>query len=443
MWYARGNVVRFALITVALCADAASGWQVVPFDDDVTTQFVTAPTGKVVLGAERYLGSDGGDVVVALLDPDTGVVRWRHEISGAFGQGYDVVSSVAADPGGDVIVGSGLQDTGSAWSATVTKLAGTSGALIWQTTLDPAVANAEVDSVAIAAVEGGGDIVVLVAPRSGELQRFTVVRVEGTTGAVLWRRQVVAGDADPGGAALALDVAGDDVVVAGQLGASRRFAVVKLALGNGTEIWRYVNVSEDPPYGVFYAHAASVVRDTGGDVIAAGNIAPGIDAVKLSGTTGATLWRHRLCGKEDVAIRLPLLATQAGDVVLGRRGLEFPSDPPMCVAMISGDDGTDLWHHRFIGGSVNGLALERFGDVVAIGGSRGRFVAARLSASTGRRRWSRRLAGRRLQNAYASGVTLADDGDPIVAGIVPSPTSFRSLVAKLCRRTGSAGQCQR
>jgi len=144
-----------------------------------------------------------------------------------------------------------------------------SGAWAWQININ-GTANRFEQATAVA-VDGAGDVVASGwTDNRGTFNDFTVVKWAGDTGAELWR-VVIAGTQnlrDDLATAVAVDGAGD-VVASGWTSTTDTgldFTVVKLSGSSGAELWRAVIAS--PGRGDDQAYAVTV--DAAGDVVAAG-----------------------------------------------------------------------------------------------------------------------------------------------------------------------------
>ena len=383
------------------------------------------PSGNVFAAGQLYgTSATGSHFTVLKLDPAAETVLWQQRLDGtvAVEPDYaprDSAMSVAADPAGDAIAAGTLFDLGNHVDAAVVKLAGATGAVVWQTTFADA-------GPAAAALEPGGDAVGIV--RSGH---FSAFRVAGATGAPLWRQDVF-GTTTSAGGAFALDVA-SDVVVAGDVNSTpfySDFAVVKLSLATGAELWRYVVSHPAPDF------ARAVAQDDGGDVIAGGILDRNFTVVKLSGATGAELWRFVLPGSPGGEGAEVVVPSPDGDVFVGGQLLD-----KWAVLRLSGTTGAELWRRVYRHGNVQDLTLDPTGDVVAAGYRQSRFTVMRLSGDSGKRRWSRTLTTNPRQFSGAFGVVLDGDANPIAVGqarakMTSGVKDIAFTVAKFCRANG-------
>ncbi|HJQ84396.1 MAG TPA: PQQ-binding-like beta-propeller repeat protein [Candidatus Binatia bacterium] len=208
----------------------------------------------IAAGGVYNLGSSL-DIAVAKLDGDDGTLLWKWETASA-GDSGEVARAVAVDDADDVAVAGELPEG----SYAALKLSGADGSELWRYATGGTFATD-------IAYDAAGDVVVagqgfVVSPK------LTVVKLAGSTGALVWRVDLPFGlyGLPP---TLAVDGTGD--VIAGAFGGVG--AVVKLAGADGTVIWQVENLS-----------ARDVVVDSAGDVFVAGA------GMKLSGATGAVLW---------------------------------------------------------------------------------------------------------------------------------------------------------
>lgn len=199
-------------------------------------------------------------------------------------------------------------------------------------------------------------------PAAGDTQNtlgghgFTVVKLAGSTGALLWRK-VLKGMKDiKGGAtsddealAIAVDAAGD--VIAGGMTqnyfSGHDFTVVKLAGTNGAELWTQT-IRGTAPNGEDQVRAVTVDRN--GDVLAAGfteNAATSFDftVVKLAGASGAPLWQRAIYGTavpsgSRLKRAAAVVADGAGNVVVAGTTQTTGTFFDFTVIKLNGADGS-------------------------------------------------------------------------------------------------------
>jgi hypothetical protein len=120
---------------------------------------------------------------------------------------------------------------------------------------------------------------------------FAVVKLDGATGAELWRREIDHGVIDQ---AHAVSLDGDGDVLAGgefRSGAESKFALIRLAAANGTEHWRHVEAT------VGRSFLADIAVDAANDVYGAGyfgkadSLESFFGVVKFEGALGVEQWR--------------------------------------------------------------------------------------------------------------------------------------------------------
>ena len=294
---------------------------------------------------------------LALVEPAS---AWRQELAGDTGSEADVANAVAVDAAGDVFVGAALDKGDDVLAFVVAKLDATTGAVLWRRDLDGSSGVAQ-GALAIA-VDAAGDVVA-----AGGLDLdFTVVKLVGTTGAELWRLQIDGTETfetAEEARAVAIDSAGD-VVAAGflnNLGASRDFVVVKVAGASGVELWRHETDGGDGKLD----QAAAVAIDGLGDVVAAGRLAGDVAGddfavIKLAAATGAELWRQRIDGTDsgdDEALSVAI--DSAGDVAAAGVFDNDSTREDFAVVKLASATGTELWRVQLDGDGVGKRTLER------------------------------------------------------------------------------------
>jgi outer membrane protein assembly factor BamB len=281
----------------------------------------------------------------------------------------------------------------------------------WQTVVGPhpgfvtqIAADASGDVLAVGQVEGN----------------FAAAKLRATDGAVVWRSE------RGNGTATALVVVGSDVVVGGWVDSLFTTVLAKLSTETGGEIWS-TSVSAE--------FASQVTLDHAGDVIitAAGS---DVTVVKVSGSTGAELWRHT----EHDAVRPATTAVDtAGDVVVGLNP----------VIKLSGAGGEVLWS-RQTGASTRifGFVVDASGDVVAslrrVSGEpvSGKAVSSRLvklSGATGEIVW--KTPSLKYPKAADAPLSTTGSGNVVVERVRqyhprPSSTGYRHTVIALRSQNG-------
>jgi hypothetical protein len=205
------------------------------------------------------------------------------------------------------------------------------------------------------AIDAHGDVVAAGGTvNHGRDVDFTVVKLQGSDGAERWRYSLggtadTAPDFFDGSAvALAIDQRGD--ILAGGLlldTGTYDFAVVKLAGGNGHEMWR--RVIDGPGHTTDSCSALAVARDN--DVIATGftqgGPGSGFTVMRLSARDGATLWDRRIQGSGNVAGDWAgAVALDRADVVAAGSMFNLGSDRDFTVVKLRGNTGRSAGCHR-------------------------------------------------------------------------------------------------
>ncbi len=159
-----------------------------------------------------------GDAAVVKLAGSDGTELWRISLDGTASSGADLFNAVALDSYGNAVAAGWLVNTGRFTDYSVAKVNGPDGALLWHTDLYGTDPNGYDQALAVA-VDAAGDVLSTgrldngngTPPRSD----IGVVKLAGADGAERWRRSFNPGQhADLGeGRSIAVDAAGD--VVAG------------------------------------------------------------------------------------------------------------------------------------------------------------------------------------------------------------------------------------
>jgi hypothetical protein len=346
-------------------------------------------------------------------------------------------TSVAVTSGGDVVAAGMTVTSGSDTDLTVVKLGGVGGSVIWTAVIDGNAGSTDEPGQVL--IDGSGDVIVGgTLQTTGDPRTLAVIKLSGMDGSELWRHlvSIPLNPFVPIGA-LALDAAGDVVTVGTAVNAgngSADFAVYKLSGADGSELWRYTldgSAGQDDA-------AEAVAVDASGDVFALGgtrNLGTGdVTVVKLSGTTGVELWQRTINGPAGGGDHLRALAVDAAqDVIAAGSMVQAISQDDLAVVKLSGTTGAELWR-RLVGGSsrdfdsATAVAIDGAGDVVAAGFTTNRrtdedITVLKLRGRTGRVRWRRRIDGgfRRPDAANALAVDAA--GNVIVGGVTRTLSS--------------------
>jgi hypothetical protein len=354
-----------------------------------------AGSSAAALGAFAVTVDAAGDVIAAgELGVDFSVIKfsgatgneiWRRQIDGtATFETTEEAHAVAVDAAGDVFAAGFVSNTGTGRDLFVIKCNGATGNELWRKEIDGGDGGA--DRANAIAVDTSGDVIAAgrLATSANE-DDFTVLKLAGASGNELWRLRIDGTDhGDDEALAVALDAA-NDVVASGVIDSAtgnEDFAVVKLAGGTGNELWR--KEVDGALGGKITAESAnSVVVDSAGDVVAAGNLEfvnqeQDFTVIKFAGLTGAEIWRYHIEGDMSAAsdIAFTVAVDPSDDVIAGGRienGPRLSFD--FSVLKLSGATGTEIWR-QMIGGTatigprleeVRGLEVDAAGDVVAAG----------------------------------------------------------------------------
>jgi len=344
------------------------------FDD---ARAVTVDPRGDVIAAGRIIANSGFDLIAAKLSGASGALLWRQEINGPAGL-FDQANAVAIDTAGDAIVagffGTGVTpDFDVAGDFTVVKLSGGNGTELWRRVSKGTAAGLKSEAKAVK-VDTKGDVVAAGSiPNANSDLDFTVVKLSGASGEVLWRHEFHDSHGLPDAAnAVMVDPKGDIVAAGSTVSATGDldFTVVKLSGANGTVLWRQGLT----PNG--FGEARAVTGDPRGDVIAAGfivNATSNFDlaVAKLSGANGTVLWRQELNGPaNDFDTAEAAIVDAAGDVMVA--GTTTGNSNDFIVVKLSGTNGAVLWRKE-IDGSASGsdgaaaVTVDAAGDVVAAG----------------------------------------------------------------------------
>jgi len=329
--------------------------------------------GHVLAVGELYNDGTRADLAVVKLDASTGAELWRRNLDGSltFTNGDDGASAVALDATGDVFVAGRLDETGSGTDFTVTRLDGGTGADVWS---GPAILDggANDDDAALAlTLDASGDVIAAGSMADATNGTgFTVVKLDHDSGAVLWHQTFSGGAGldDVGALAVTVD-GGGDVIAAGSvegIGGDPELTVVRLDGSTGALLW-------PAPFGATgtasgEATAWDVSVDGSGDIFAVGsrtNTGRGTDftLIKLAQATGTALWSQDIdwtAHEDDVAYGVAL--HPSGDVIAAGRFANDATSSSIALLRFYGADGS--YGNSGVCGDVNNDAVVDALDVV-------------------------------------------------------------------------------
>ena len=443
-----------ACVLVFLCAEAWA-WQTNVSGTAGGGVFnATAVDGAGNVVAAGYITNTdtGNDFTVVKVDGASGAELWRHVISIGTSTGYysDKALAVAVDGAGNVVAAGMIMHTSptsrAKWSdILVVKMDRASGAELWRQVLtgtsndqDPT----DWEDVAYAvAIDGAGNVVV-----GGRIMyTAVVVKLEGATGAELWRR-FITGSA--GGrnriSGVAVDGSGH-VVAAGKTfntdpnaGRYGDFSVVKLDGATGVDLWRQV---------IWSGAANAVAVDGAGNVVAAGyttstNTGQDFTVVNLDGASGAELWRQVISNGSSVLEAANAVAVdEAGNVVAAGVTENTGPSTDFTVAKFNVADGAELWRQMINGTAsnsvdqANAVAIDGAGNVVAAGstqnasnsGTSTDFTVVKLDGASGTERQRQVIGSASGTSGQARAIRVDGAGDVIAAGAVSNTATVVKL----------------
>jgi len=339
------SLLRVGVLALATTAQA---WEATIGEGNLDDGFdvVVDAAGDVVTAGGVAIG--GQDFAVVKLDGLTGGEIWRYVASGSLGE-PDYADQVAVDGSSDVFASGYIREPGT--EASVVKLDGTTGAEIWRRdlpdTLSPGTATWLV-------VTGSGDVVVATG--------VSVRRLDGASGADVW----AAGTGSCLGGPLAIQAAGDVIATHWRSQSLPDGEMCRRDAASGTIVWS-TNLGD--------TSVLDVDLDGADDVVIAGHFDNGLNwtAAKLDGATGGVAWRV----DAGLNARVNAVAVDSsGDVIVG--GLLAPSNT--LLAKLDGTSGATLWQEGI--SAVIDVAVDGNDDVITAEVSLGTIGLVRKVAGT-------------------------------------------------------------
>ena len=232
-----------------------------------------ADGAAVAAGAIFNPETSGRALTVLKLSPDTGQELWRY-VGSETDQAEVGAWAVEVDATGDVFAaGSVFENALLGYpDFVVLKLSGADGSLLWKHTV-PSV-SAHGGLARDLAVLPNGDVVAVGQAVVDSNRWFDIVaaRLEGGTGQEVWRTVIYAADCGCGDSAFSVAIdAAADVLVAGSP-STGLFSVMKLAGSSGALLWRSDVPNLGEAYGGESAGADLVQSTPDGNLIAAGRL---------------------------------------------------------------------------------------------------------------------------------------------------------------------------
>jgi len=292
---------------------------------------------------------------------------------------------------------------GRAGAAIVWTILAVGPALAWRVDLRGGRLHSQ-DVARAAGVLPGGDAILV-----GDLDcDATVLRIDRTTGAVVWRSELLTSPyeclapvpgVDSSPPPIAVD--GDDAIVFALGG-----LVLKLDAATGVERWR-----RQIDAGPFETFLNAVVVDRAGGVAVAGAILPDPGepeydflVASLDGATGAERWRLVRNGTpgppdpenadwDDTSDEATALALDGAGNLIVTGVVERHGHPRWYACQLAADTGAVRWQQRIRRQDARLLAVDVVSDEVVVAGFRdgGGVAVQALHAATGARRWRRVL----------------------------------------------------
>ncbi len=289
----------------------------------------------------------------------------------------DRSQAVTVDATGDVLVAGNSRNIAGNEDLVILKVEASSGAVKWERRYDGTGGGAD-RAVAIA-LDGAGDpVVVGVSMNPSGNADVVALKLDGASGDVLWDARIDgAGNGDDVAKALAVDTVGD-VVVCGavrNVAGNDDFYVAKLSGASGGVLWAVQKNGEGSSP---QDRATAVACDELGDVVVTGYRRNGSGnddflTLKLAGGTGGEVWEAEFDGVANGRDRaVDIGVTPTGDVAISGTTRGAGGNDDYHTMMVGGQDGAVIWEAGY-NGSANdsdtptALAVSEDGGVVVTG----------------------------------------------------------------------------
>lgn len=379
--------------------------------------------------------------VVAAFDAGTGADRWSTALSPVAGDATGV--QLFTRSSGDLIVCGRFGNAGKDTAASITRVAGNDGTLVWQRLIDSEPSSDD-RALGVASTSRGDAVVVgtVAAPLGDDV---LVARLDRQSGTQRWRAELNGTSITNYSADAGSDVAvdhHDDVLVASVLGNGAfesDAAITKLDGTSGATLWQTALHAgsaheRDIAYNVRLDAAGNALAMVG---LSSGS-APVATAVRLDGRTGVESWRRALPQFNGYA-RDAIAVTSGGDLVVGGTVYGIGTVSLATVRLAAGS-GTPMYQALVPGGYLEGLAANA--THIAVCGSRPeapgvyRPLVALLPLSNGAVQWQRTIPLPTTVAGRASRVAFLPDGDVLVTGQDGGVAARPTFMARLRGTTG-------
>ena len=289
--------------------------------------------------------------------------------------------ALATDVRGCVTVAGQLTDRSGGNSLYVARYSA-SGKLLWRAAEAGGTFDQPAQGAAVA-TDAKGDVYVAGAlPLSGTVSLPVVAKYSGTSGKRLW---LTAADPRSGlSESLALDSMGRVTVSGYVIDADGPHGWVARLSGSGALLWGW-----SPSYG----EIRDVAVDANGDVYGTGRLL----AVKLSGPTGAELWRMENSGTQNAALGFPLMRSITVDgtgrvVVGGALSNSLEETRVFYVAALNAVTGAVTWEQAgapvYGGDTATDVVVDPSGKLLTAGELSGQPSVLCLNPTGGSATWT-------------------------------------------------------
>jgi hypothetical protein len=330
----------------------------------ITRALAVDGSGNVVAtGSNSRAGQT--DFLTTKLSATNGAVLWQRSYAGPAGRNDDPLG-VAVDSAGNVLVAGLSFDAVGNIDIKAIKYAASDGAVLWER----AIAGGTFNVAYVIAVDASGNALIATETNASGNSDVRVLKLAGTSGATLWD-QVFNTGRDDYVADLALDRLGNAIVAGVSVNGAGKDAMVilKFAGTNGAVLWQqsFSAGTRDEAY--------SLALDAAGDAFITGYSVAGADSsvmtLKVAASNGAILWQRAYNGGgQDYGQAVAVDAS--GHVLVTAQVRNARGDYDFKTIKYSGSDGALLWDQSFDGGADDyaySIAADAAGNAIVVGSS--------------------------------------------------------------------------
>jgi len=344
---------------------------------DAGEMLAITPDGNVVVAGASQYSSNFSDIYTVKYDAQTGAILWQRRSHGSVDRN-DRVFSIACDSEGNVLIAGWRDGVTTNLDFYVAKYAGGDGALIWERSFDGGVSRQDI--LFSVGIDAQGDVMTTGTSRRTDFSPIEsdihTYKLAGSSGATLWENRFNSSTittSTDGPRMLAVD-AGGNVAVTG-FGYNQRTGVLDpltlyLSGKSGELLWQKVYFESSAAGG----QGEAIAIDESGDILVGATLGGSVRVIKYTPESGNVVWVNSYTNPNSAARDVTVDA--AGNVVVTGFTRSAAANEDFLTRKIQGGTGATLWTKLYDAGNpVSGLIKDDQAMTVAIDSSGNAFVA--------------------------------------------------------------------